>query len=164
MKTANYVCVLVAFPGLTLAQDCADIKDDRERLACYDAMNKPAATQPAAPVQESLPEASSAPPPRPEPEPVREVRSPPDSAENFGLKERPEDRQLSVTAKIEKLEKAGSVDYLYLDNGQVWRETGGDSGVRFKKGKMVTITEGALGSYDLLMEGRNRKAKVRRVR
>ena len=86
------------------------------------------------------------------------------SADDFGKRERVEAPTQSITATITRVQEAGNVDYLYLDNGQVWRETGGDSGVRFKEGKTVTITEGVLDSYDLKMEGRNKKAKVKRVR
>ena len=167
--------LLVGIPGLSLAQPCQDIIDDGERLACYDAQN---ATTPAAeagaPIQSAPPAAAATPAvtpkpkpkpePEPEPEPARELSAAPAQSHDFGKRERVEAPTQSITAGIMRVQEAGNVDYLYLDNGQVWRETGGDSGVRFKEGKTVTITEGVLGSYDLKMDGRNKKVKVKRVR
>ena len=168
MNPSKALILLVGVPGLSLAQPCQDIKDAGERLACYDAQK---ATTPAAeaPIQSAPPAAAAAvpavtPEPKPEPEPARELSAAPAPSHDFGKRERVEAPTQSITASIMRVQEAGNVDYLYLDNGQVWRETGGDSGVRFKEGKSVTITEGVLGSYDLKMEGRNKKAKVKRVR
>jgi hypothetical protein len=55
------------------------------------------------------------------------------------------------------------IDYLSLDNGQIWRETE-DSLVRFRVGRKVTIKEGIFGSRNLTMEGIDRNAKVKRVK
>ena len=55
------------------------------------------------------------------------------------------------------------VDYMRLDNGQVWREIS-DSGVRFKVGDKVIITEGILGSFDLQTESSSRFIKVKRLK
>ncbi len=63
---------------------------------------------------------------------------------------------------VEVKSNARDIDYLWLDNGQVWRETG-DSRVRFKAGRNVIIKEGALGSNNLTMEGIDRNVKVKRV-
>jgi hypothetical protein len=54
-----------------------------------------------------------------------------------------------------------------LDNGQVWKQLEGDSGIaRFKnKGHdVVTISRGILGSYNLVLEGQTALFKVKRVR
>lgn len=85
------------------------------------------------------------------------------SPEDFGKRE-PADVQEYIEATIVEIRTTGlKIDYLRLDNGQVWREVN-DSRIRFKEGRRVTITEGILGSFDLQMEGYNRIAKVRRVR
>ena len=85
------------------------------------------------------------------------------SPEDFGKRE-PSDVQEYIEATIVEIRTTGlKIDYLRLDNGQVWREVN-DSRIRFKEGRRVTITEGILGSFDLQMEGDNRIAKVRRVR
>ena len=85
------------------------------------------------------------------------------SPEDFGKRE-PSDVQEYIEATIVEIRTTGlKIDYLRLDNGQVWREVN-DSRIRFKEGRRVNITEGILGSFDLQMEGYNRIAKVRRVR
>ena len=52
--------------------------------------------------------------------------------------------------------------YVYLDNGQVWRETV-RSRFRYESGLNVVITEGALGSTNLHADGMKKFAKVERV-
>lgn len=85
------------------------------------------------------------------------------SPEDFGKRE-PSDVQEYIEATIVEIRTTGlKIDYLRLDNGQVWREVN-DSRIRFKEGRRVKITEGILGSFDLQMEGYNRIAKVRRVK
>lgn len=56
-----------------------------------------------------------------------------------------------------------NIDYLWLDNGHVWRETE-NSRVRFKTGRKVRIEEGILRSFNLTMEGTDKIVKVRRVK
>lgn len=53
--------------------------------------------------------------------------------------------------------------YLFLDNGQVWRETA-RSRHPYASGMGVTLTTGMLGSTNLTADGMRRYAKVRRVR
>ena len=55
------------------------------------------------------------------------------------------------------------VDYMRLDNGQVWREIS-DSRVRFKVGDKVIITEGILGSFDLQTDSSSQFIKVKRLK
>lgn len=188
MKTAKYFVLLATIPGLAVAQDCAEIEDDDDRLACYDDRYKPAQAPPAtpdvtpaqalepAPAPQTVPAAEAAPAPAsqaapvkaPEPEPAvaREAAAAPPStaADNFGLREKAETSKQSVVARIEEIKTAGTDIYLYLDNGQVWREIGSSSRIRFREGRQVTITDGAMGSFNLTMEGQNRLTKVKRVR
>jgi hypothetical protein len=55
-----------------------------------------------------------------------------------------------------------------LDNGQIWRQIEGDSDVaHFKKNpadNQVTISRGAIGSYDLTINGGEKVFKVKRVK
>lgn len=53
-----------------------------------------------------------------------------------------------------------------LDNGQVWRQLDADTGsARFKKtGDVVIISRGVLGSYNLVVDGRNSLFKVKRLK
>ena len=54
-----------------------------------------------------------------------------------------------------------------LQNGQVWRQVAGDTDIaQFRSGSthQVTISRGALGSYDLRFNDRNATFKVQRLR
>lgn len=179
MNPSRVVVLLVGLPGLTFAQVCSDIKDDGERLACYDATDKISTTVPEAPPAQdalpapaALPPAPSAPVETPKPEPEADVQSAPnqtitkvasEAPEDFG-KEKPLDAPREyIEASIVKITSPGGVNHFWLDNGQVWRENGYGR-KRYKEGRKVTITEGVLNSYDLEMEGLNKIIKVKRVR
>lgn len=87
-----------------------------------------------------------------------------DSPDKFGEKKPLDAPKEYIEATIVEIKTTGlKIDYLRLDNGQVWRETQ-DSRMRFKEGRKVTITEGILNSYDLQMEGYNKIVKVKRIR
>lgn len=54
-----------------------------------------------------------------------------------------------------------------LDNGQIWRQEGGDSTAnRFPKGRpfSVTITRGFMGAYNLSIDGRTGSYLVKRIK
>jgi hypothetical protein len=162
---SNTIAVLFhGLPGLTFADVCTDIEDDKARLACYDALNR-----------DSAPAAAEVTQPEPSPQGVEQGDLPDHATEGaavveagspdeFGVREPPDGPKEYIEATIVKIDSAdGRVDYLQLDNGQVWREIG-DSRLRFKEGRRVTISEGILNSYDLKMEGYNKVVKVKRVR
>jgi hypothetical protein len=159
--------VIGGLPGLAVARDCADIQDGAERLACYDAEHEAARrkneTPPPAPSDPSR--AGSNPPPAPgrEVSADTDVAVPADAPAEFGKKEMVDRPAEYIEASIEKVTEAGGLDYLTLDNGQVWREIQ-DSHLRFRPGGKVTISEGVLSSFDLKLQGYNKIAKVKRVR
>jgi hypothetical protein len=168
------LAVLCGLPGVTFAKQCADIHDDAERLACYDAEHRAARhvteappTAPPAPAVVETPPPTEAPPPTKAPPakapPDSEAAVPAEAPAEFGKREVPERPPEFIEASIEKVVEAGGLDYLTLDNGQVWREIQ-DSHLRFRKGGKVTISEGVLNSYDLQLEGYNKITKVKRVR
>jgi hypothetical protein len=155
--------LLLGLPGLTFAEVCADIEDDEARLACYDAESKGSAPAPAEPEK-----------PEPSPPSVDEASSPDSSKEaaaevavqspeEFGMRQSDDGPKEYVEGTIVEILKSGQLEYIRLDNGQVWREVT-DSRMRFKEGRKVTITEGIMNSYDLRMEGYNKVVKVKRVR
>jgi len=161
MNPSIVAVFLLALPGLTLAQVCAEIEDAAERLACYDEQNLVSAPAPA--------ERSA-----PSPTPVEEAQAPTPgvasetiiktgSPEEFGKPEPLDAPREYIEATIVEIARPGAFNYLHLDNGQVWRETQYGR-VRFKEGRKVTITEGILNSFDLKMEGYKKIVKVRRVR
>ena len=166
MKPSRVLVVLAGLPGLAFAQVCMNIEDDAERLACYDAKTEASSGVPEAPAGQQVPAAAA---PAPTQTPVREPDNntgttiAADVPEDFGKKESLDAPREYVEATIVEIATGGAIDYLRLDNGQVWREVE-DSHMRFKEGRKVTITEGILSSYDLKMEGYNKIVKVKRVR
>ena len=83
----------------------------------------------------------------------------------FGLP----DRRSAVNAKfieatiVRVQTNANRIDYIKLDNGQVWREVE-DGRLRFKKGQKVRIELGVLSSYKLRIVGRKLSVKVKRTK
>ena len=162
MNLPRALILLLGLPGLSLAQVCTEIEDDAERLACYDTRSK--ASSPAPAEQQVQPATAEAPAPEPAATATAETPAQESAApEEFGRKEPLDAPREYIEATIVEIATSGEVDYLRLDNGQVWREVE-DSRMRFKEGRKVTITEGVLSSYDLKMEGYNNIIKVRRVR
>jgi hypothetical protein len=163
MKSNKIAVVLLGLPGLTFAEVCADIEEDEARLACYDAQSNgsaaaPAELEPPAPSSQIAEESVS--PERPK---DAETAVEAGSSEKFGIRESDDDPKEYVEGTIVEILKSGQLEYVRLDNGQVWREVT-DSRMRFKEGRKVTITEGIMSSYDLRMEGYNKVVKVKRVR
>ena len=58
---------------------------------------------------------------------------------------------------------ANRIDYIKLDNGQVWREVE-DGRLRFKKGQKVRIELGLFSTYKLQIVGRKLSVKVKRTK
>ena len=160
---------------------CAAITDNTSRLACYDSLApqlKAAQQQPApppvdnrawydpsrifgtSPAQQTRPEQFGAENlPAPPPPPPKPGEAPPP----------PEPEALdSITGKV--------TDYAYnpygrfivfLENGQIWRQIEADTDeAHFHKGggDTVTISRGALGSYNLRINDSGISFKVRRVK
>lgn len=143
--------------------DCADITDDQARLACFEGRSEADSS-----IGSTHKEA------RGEPDSVDEVPPPaaPEPATDTGPfavkgRSRPEPDDAAepkLTASIKRVrEDPRGVVYLYLDNGQVWRETS-RSRFNYRPGMAVEITSGVLGSTNLVAEGMRSYAKVRRVK
>jgi hypothetical protein len=162
MKPSRVFVILAGLPGLALAQVCTDIEDGAERLACYDAKNEASSAVPEALAGQQVPPAPTQ-TPVPEPDNNAATTIAAEATEDFGRRESVDGPKEYVEATIVEIATGGEIDYLRLDNGQVWREVG-DSHMRFKEGRKVTITEGILSSYDLQMEGFSKIVKVKRVR
>jgi hypothetical protein len=163
MKSNKIAVLLLGLPGLTFAEVCADIEDDEARLACYDAESKGSAPAPAEPAQpETSPQGAdeSATPEIPEESATAVAAQSPDE---FGIRDSGDGPKEYVEGTIVEILKSGQLEYIRLDNGQVWRELT-DSRMRFREGRKVTISEGIMNSYDLKMEGYNKAVKVKRVR
>ncbi len=159
---------------------CAAIAESNARLACYDAL---------AP---RLKDALATPPASLGHEPTKQEQeswfgfdigslfgggsAQPTTVEQFG-----KERTVAAQATREREEidsiSAGVTEVaftpvgqfiVFLDNGQVWRQLQGDSDrAHFRsnpKDNKVTISRGALGSYNLAINGSDRIFKVTRVK
>ncbi len=189
LLTVAALCTAVSGPALADPREdllqamnkCAGMADDRNRLACYDAL-KP-----------QLQAALAAPPP---------VASKDDSGwfgnlfgsdgghndqpqtqpGQFGSERLPAAEQAKVNPppeqpKVQEIDTitAAVTDYaltpsgrfiVFLDNDQVWQQIEGDTySAHFKKsGNTVTITRALFGSYALKLNDLNQIFKVKRVK
>jgi hypothetical protein len=152
--------------ALAAIAKCADIVDSAERLKCFDAAAALAKSALAAPAQRAEESRSFldwfgfSRPPKP-------VLKP----EDFG-KPAPEpgpEELKEITATVVEFAKTPrGLAIFFLVNGQVWRQSEGDStdvrapppGATMK----VKIETGVLGSYNLTIEGRNALIKVSRMK
>jgi len=165
-------------------QHCSTVTDDKARLACYDALVRPAQEALARPPE---PGEASHPPTKEEQKSwfgfdvTGLFDSSPEqqkTPQQFGAENLPSTKQ-----KVEEAEQAvdsitaGVSEYaftpfgkfiVFLDNGQVWRQIPGDSDkAMFRKAakdNKVTIERGALGSYNLMINDSSRNFKVERVK
>ena len=152
---------------LTEITKCADIVDATERLKCFDAAVPRAKSALAVPAEQApakrgildwfgfgRPQKSATKPedfgkPAPSPPPGE------------GLTE--------ITAAVVEFARTPRDKSVFiLDNGQVWRQLDADSTVVFDPAPgttmKVTIEQGALGSYNLTIEGRRSFIKVSRLK
>jgi hypothetical protein len=189
----TFFILVAGFSNLAFAEVCIQIVDDDERLACFDATSSCATIQSnsrrldcfdnaysdadssnaPAKVLDVTAEASIKPAESAsqssqvqisdndkKPEPA-EIST---STENIGKKtivDAP-DEYIKATI-VEVMTNALKIDYLWLDNGHIWRENE-DSRVRFKVGQKVTIENGIFGSFNLTIKDTNKTVKVKRVK
>lgn len=138
---------------------CAGIEDDEERLGCFDrAYGKwPVNPQLSDEPEDRSPELVSD---APASEPA--TAAPQKTVDDFGKREPPPEPAY-VEARIVEIQTGRDyIDYLRLDNGQVWRETR-DARVDFEVGQRVRIEEGVFNSFDLRLDGVRKLIKVRRI-
>jgi hypothetical protein len=147
---------------------CAEVAEASERLKCFDAGAVRAKSLLAAPAP--APEAAAKKSwldwfgfSRPEKPATtkEEFGKPPQPAESGELRE--------ITATVVEFAKTGRGKAVFiLDNGQVWRQLDADgTEVPYAPASTpmkVTIETGFLGSYNLVIEGRNGLIKVTRLK
>ncbi|HXI86963.1 MAG TPA: hypothetical protein VNH64_05860 [Parvularculaceae bacterium] len=185
------LCGAVAILILTLGAhaqaqsfaDCPPIKNDKQRLACFDSAAarqfgttltaSPSAALPRDKSSEPVAEAADA------REPQAEIAATPagDPATNaidefggerFASKAKEQKEELrQIRSQIVRVETVGYKTLVFhLDNGQVWRQTDGGRTTFFlrKNGAYYAlISRGFMGSYNLTIEGVNGRAKVVRI-
>jgi hypothetical protein len=89
--------------------------------------------------------------------------------EEFGKPAPEQDELKEISSNVIEFAKTARGKALFvLENGQVWRQIDGDGTVVLdpQQGKTmkVLIERGFLGSYNLIIEGRNGLIKVTRIR
>lgn len=149
---------------------CLAIPGVLQRLNCYDSVAKGAGIPPmasAAPVPHTATPAPAYRAPVPAtPVPAYVAPAPSLGSERLpsaiAAARRPEN---AVTAGVSAVTYDGTGRFtMTLDNGQVWRQLSGDQtmlhGTRFST---AHITKGALGSYDLTVDGRHASYRVTRL-
>ena len=151
MKAIAMGATLLLTSGILCAADdaghrCALVRDDAERLACYDqAFRKPATAAPS-----------------------------PASKEQFGFTEKEMARNSgqsaamaapeSVTAAVKSLDLRHDGKFVVtLDNAQVWAQSEYNSQADVKIGDRITVRRGAFGSY-LLVTKAGIGTRVKRVK
>jgi hypothetical protein len=161
---------------------CAAIADDKARLACYDALSP------------RLRDALATPPADLAHEPTKDEQkswfgfdmgalfgtgssAKQTTPQQFGGETTPQAQAQQQTVAAEEIDSisAGVTDYsftpfgkfiVFLNNGQIWRQSDGDA-AHFKKvaiDNTVTISRGLLGSYNLQINDGNHVYKVTRVK
>lgn len=182
MKSSLIVAVcLLVFPFSGHAErlsleNCAEIEQPAERLACYD---KLAGRLPDGTVSEGDAAPGEVGPGAPAPDVIlsapSDVTADVSSAEQakdaealFGLEhkqkpeeERPYELRLKWTGKERD---AYGKWVITLDNGQVWRQTDSTRFSFRNPEQWVVVSRGFLGSFFLGEPGRNRQIRVERVR
>ncbi|HEU4531891.1 MAG TPA: hypothetical protein VFR59_11930 [Steroidobacteraceae bacterium] len=137
---------------------CASLHVDAERLACYDrAIAALTATPDAATPPEAAKPVSA--------EEMFGVTAGMNSAANPPAAPEREQQLDEISAKITEIRGvANNADraLLTLDNGQVWQVTEAWSSVVMKKGDVVRIKRGTLGSFRMIGRS-NRALRVKRV-
>lgn len=171
---------------------CAEIRSDASRLACFDSLSPRVKALVPRPAVAPPPNVASAPPPPPAPSgeeqesgfghnEASQAATLPEqqtTPEQFGSDRLAPPPQESANAQKE-LDKitvgVSEVAFtvfgkfiVFLDNGQIWRQLEGDSGhAHFRKkatDNKVTISRGLLGSYNLTVNDSNALFKVTRVK
>jgi hypothetical protein len=177
MRTLLFLLVVLTIAGPARADvtrdalieiaKCADISDASERLKCFDAAVPRAKSALTAPAQQE-----------PQKRGLLEwfgfgrTQQPVTKAEDFG---KPVPAPASgeeiagVTAAVVEFARTPRGKSVFiLDNGQVWRQLDADSTVVLDPAPgttmKVTIEQGALGSYNLTIEGRKALIKVSRLK
>jgi hypothetical protein len=129
---------------------CAAIRQNSERLACFD----------RAVVHLESGDAADASKPAPSAQDMFGMKASTPSVEPARKLERAQVDE--IKAKVKTVRQAGDGVILELDNGQTWRQISGSSTLLLKNGDEVKIMRGALSSFNLTTPS-GRIAKVKRV-
>lgn len=144
---------------LEAAASCAAISEASERLICFDTVFASPQTVTSASSSDLSSDDNTAlrsDPREPVPS-VAEIRP-----RRAARDAQPEPEDFVEASIVEVARNRNDINFLFLDNGQVWRETE-KTRVRFEAGQSVRIESGIFGSRNLTVNGGKRIVKVRRV-
>jgi hypothetical protein len=156
--------------GSDSAQQCSGIDDDRERLACYDAIFRATTGTPSGTSVDS----SVAAPVAAVPAAAAAATAAARPQEDFGLTEAAkrardpekakEDMLESITGVVAAVDRRPAGELIVtLADGQVWVQLSVDRRARVAVGDTVTVKKAALGSH-LLVTANRYATRVRRVK
>ena len=167
MRSGWMVLGVLLFSAATAsADDCRDIENDADRLACYDRLATPEAKS-AAPSpevsdagseREASVQANSEQPEAARPGVFRRVLG--------GIKlPKPKPVNVVASGKIVRVRELARGNFeLELEDGQVWRENERELRTNYRVGDMVVISSGMLGTFNLDNERSGLRTKARQVR
>ena len=163
-------------PALDRLVDCADIKESRQRLACFDREVAPLASARSATTRADAPQqvvrAPAPAPVAPVPGPAATPAPASEAPRSFGEDQLPKSRVATASAdaqtmhaNIERLRTVAASQFvIYLDNGQAWRHEDQVQGEYLREGEAITISKGTLGSYRLTRDAGKAKNWIRVTR
>jgi hypothetical protein len=150
------------------ARGCGKAEDSSERLVCYDQIFKsteqPPSTDDRKPVSRQqaaeLPQSTQI---AVEDNVIVQQQQNEDFPLSTEIAKKSMEKPLQMQAKIVRLQASPrGMMVITLDNSQVWRENAAST-LQYRIGSTVTIKHGVFGSNNLVLEGSNRKVKVKRI-
>jgi hypothetical protein len=164
----GFILLLLSFTALAQPANmasllaCKDIKNDHDRLACFDRLANSLAN-----TQGKIEQLKSPSIVQKMPAKIAPVAQPNvvEQQEEFGLPAKTPAQEIeriqSVVAKISKTPFDKLI--VTLDSGAVWQQSSGRA-IKLKKGEHIYIERGTIGSFFLGKEGLNGRMKVKRIR
>lgn len=146
-------------------ESCSKQMDNAKRLQCYDALVNQTKSQKVMDVNSS--ETQEPMPNLPTKTAMADVEPIADSQANFG-KAAPRTSANLEAHLVGDFKGWDAYSKFELDNGQIWRAVRGNARSKkvpkILKNPKITISKGAIGSYNLRVEGVSGKLKVKRVK
>jgi len=154
--------LLCSYAGMALSggtDDCRVLTDDAQRLACYDQLFPRSASPLRAPPEADVTVPLATLPPTPAH--VSENPKSDEVVQQFGLTAAQQSAAAGGTARAKTIEEISATVtalqhepsgrfVVFLDNGQVWRQSEPDWWSPPQTGEHVTIRRGVLGSFMLV--------------